>query len=542
MYGGSANDYYIAWLAAVVVLGSLAYLALSFIFKKVHYPFYLTSRYLEFLRIFLTISFLAIHGLLLYKKGLGPIKVHYELTFVALATLIAAYTTWMCFGLMFKAIHRLVRFMKFTKEDRWVILAFTACSALTSIFINLLTSVFYQYDKIFSLDTGHQLKTDIINNTYSSYTGIRHIGESVMTAPLGALATPLRNVFWFIPHGEHLIILASFSLLIVVSSVLTVRMLQLKDRLYRLSFHLLYLLSFPVLIFSSMFEQYVPSVFFTILFVFFIWTYQKKRSSVDYTAIPRPQHKLVAIVSMVLSGMGVLTSFFAGLLFIRRGIKPTLVSLSTIVLVAILFVLASGQLLTVAFGLQEYAALKSFMSLELGERINIYSHFLTNTITNTSMYLGDIPYGSGVGVIDSPSLPSQLNPYGIVLLTCSITGVVIGIRQKNPLFYVSGLWVILSVIIIIGFGWGATNNESTLYTYYFSFAFIAGMFNLYLSLSNFASRKYGISKRLSGWLLLAIVIIISYVNITQFTRIIDFGTTHYPVDMRKFIRHEASPN
>ncbi len=540
-FSGQAPHTYIFWYATVYALASLSFLIISLLKPKVMQIKPLRSRYAEIGRLLITVSLLVIQGISFYRFILTDETPHRLSTAVAF-TLIAAYVAWVGIGLLFKAVANFVRFIQFNKEERWVMHLFVGMSTLSTIVVNFFTNIFYQSDKVFSLDTGDQLYQGIINNTHTIYTGVRHIGESVMTAPLGAITTPLHSLFWFIPNGQYILTLAVFSLLIAVSSILIVRMLSVGNRLQRISFHILYLLSLPALLFSSMFEQYVPGVFLIILCIFFLWTAQKPRKSVNYKVIPKKQHTTIAAASLVLSGMGVLTSLAGGVLFLRKSLKLTMQNIGLIALIFAFFVLMSGQLLTVAFGYQEYTHLQSFMSLGLQERINIYSHFVINTIVNTSMSFGEVSYGSGIGIIDSQHIIATFNPYGALLFCLMATGIGIGIYKKQLVAYASALWIGLSIVVLVVFGWGASNNESTLYTYYFSFAFIVGLYSCTLALLELIRKHFKVDTKNLSIVLLCLVILIASLNIFQYARIVRFGTIHYPVDTRDFVENVVTPH
>lgn len=542
-FGENVVRFYDWWLAGVWILGTLAYLCLSYIFPKLPFPLCLRSRATEIVRSMATISFLAIHGLYFYKNGLTHVStLPHQLMITFIVILTAAYATWLCFGLLFRGIAQFMRFLALSREEHLVLYGFTVFSISVTLLTNFFTTIFYQTDAVFSLDTGDQLARNIVNNTYTPYTGIRHIGESVITSPLGAISTPLHNLFWFIPNGQHIIPIGVFSLLIALSSILITRMLQLRDRIPRLAFYILYLFSFPVMLFSSMFEQYVPSIFFTVLCIFFLWTSQRKRDPVDYAAVQQKYHRTIAVACLVLSGMGILTSFIFGLLFLKTNLKKNLKSIACILAVTVLFIFASGQVLTIIFGFQEYTHLQSFIGLGIFERINIYSHFVINTITTTSLSFEEVLYGKGVGVIDSRNMITSFNFYGAILFCATLAGIVIGARKKQFIAIASGVWILLSIVVLIGFGWGASNNESTLYSYYFSFAFIVGLFSFIMWLIEFVHRRFLVQKRHLHILLIGCVLAVATINAIHYGRIIHFGTTHYPVDAREFVRNVTPPN
>lgn len=542
-FGGNGVQFYDWWLVGIWTFGASAYLCLSFIFPKLFFPTLLQSRAAEVIRSATTISFLAIHGTYFYKSGLiAASTLPYQLTIALVITLAATYAVWLCFGLLFRGIAQFMRFLRLSREEYIVLSGFTIFSTIITLLTNFLTTIFYQLDAVFSLDTGDQLARNIINNTYTSYTGVRHIGESIITSPIGAVSTPLHDLLWFIPNGQYVIPMGVFSLLIALSAILIARMLQLQDRPSRLAFYILYLFSFPVILFSSMFEQYVPSVFLIIMCAFFLWTDQKRRPSVSYTAIPQKYHNLIAIACLVLSGMGILTSLAGGILFLQRNLKATLKSIVGIIATLILFILASGQLLTVVYGYQEYIQLQSFSGLGLSERINIYSHFVVNTITTTSISFEKVLYGNGIGVIDSHDTITSFNIFGLALFCVILAGIAVGIHRKQLISIVSGVWILLSIAVLVGFGWGASNNESTLYSYYFSFAFVVGLFNFFMCLVELLHRLLHIRKHHLHSALIACALVVVGINAIQYSRIVHFGITHYPVNVRDFAQNVTTPN
>lgn len=531
---------YAFWYSAVYVLASMSFLAVSFLRPKVPLPQPFRSHLAEAGRSLLAMSFLAIQGVSFYRSILTD-DTPYRLSVALFVTFLAAYAAWVGFGLLIRAIATFMRFVQFNKEECRVAYIFVGFSALLTVIINFFTDIFYRYDKVFSLDTGNQLHQGIINNTHTVYTGVRHIGESVITAPLGAITTPLHSLFWFIPNGQHIITLAVFSLLIAATSILIVRMLPAKNRLHRLAFHVLYLSSFPVLLFSSMFEQYVPSVFFIVLCTFFLWTAQKRRASVNYETIPKNRHTTIAAASLVLSGMGVLTSLAAGVLFLRKSLGLTAKNIGILALIFALFILMSGQLLTVVFGYQEYTHLQSFMGLGIHERINIYSHFVVNTLVNTNMSFGEVAYGNGAGITDSVRMITTFNSFGAFLFCLITIGIGIGIYKRQLIAYASAIWIVLSIVVLVVFGWGASNNESTLYTYYFSFAFIIGLCLCAFSILSLIHQRFRINTKFLSSALLCFAILLAASNIFQYARIVRFGATHYPVNVRSFVEDVVTP-
>lgn len=153
------------------------------------------------------------------------------------------------------------------------------------------------------------------------------------------------------------------------------------------------------------------------------------------------------------------------------------------------------------------------------DKICQYSAFIYNCFFAPS---------AGVDPYTMAHISWQLNPIkelhiaGIIILALAVLGAILN-RDKKCSLLASG-WILVSVVILVGLGWGTIENGLILYSLYFGWAFLLLIFQLVEK----------IEEKLKVRFIVPVVSVIAAVsmlavNIPGMCELLDFAFTYYPV-------------
>lgn len=122
----------------------------------------------------------------------------------------------------------------------------------------------------------------------------------------------------------------------------------------------------------------------------------------------------------------------------------------------------------------------------------------------------------------------QLNPVtnisliGVVILLLVVISVIIN-RDKMSSLLAAG-WIVLSIVMLLGLGWGTAENGLILYELYFGWAFLVLLFQLVEKIEdrlnvNFLVPVFSIGS----------AVILAVINIPAIMEMVYFAITYYPV-------------
>ena len=431
---------------------------------------------------------------------------------ISLLGLFATITAWRLF---FWGVATLYRKLAFTKIEKWIIGIYTGFVTLVAIALPIfLTNNFVLklgiVDTIYAMDSSALMRDEVYDNNLTGLnTDVRHPIAQSLTMPLGILSRVGGQLFHFVPYMQAHVLQMFMILMIGVTGVLLVRLLDVKRSYIQVATFAGYVFLYSTLIFTLAMEQYVPSVFFLVLFVYgFVnkWSFKWN------------------VFSLVASAGYIITSAAAAMVFmLEKGktLRKRVVSMFIAGGFFLLTTIASGKLLTLLFANRQLDGLSSFSgSLTFGEKINQFVNFIASTITvgyHTTFFDGSFWKYKTAG-----EALSQTNPVGLVVIVLVLLGLWAG--RKKVVSWIAAGWIVFSFIICVVIGWGAAFNEMALYSFYFGWAYFVLCFMAVRWLIDLIPVK----RAWRGGGLVVILAAVSIVNIVAFTDIIRFTGKNYP--------------
>ena len=344
--------------------------------------------------------------------------------------------------------------------------------------------------------------------------------ENDFRQPLFAVFSFPFTGFWYVlseifPQSQSLFLPLTLNLvqvtLMFISNLMLAKMISEKHTM-RICFVLLLSVSYMVLLFSLMMEQYLIA-YFWMVFAIYYWM-DKQRASI------------VALVA----ASGTLTStLFLSILMWNRNSNSVIVKAKQAISVLIqtllgllCFIVLFGKLDLLSFFFARSHSVSRFVGgTDFIARINQYTTLINSCFVSPSTCVTENSQGYISYQLSSDVL-SSISIFGIVIFVLCITSFVI--HKKNELSQISFAWICLSIFSVVIVGWGSTENGVVLYALYFGWAYFVLLFQLIVWLSQKIKKDY-LAYIISS--VMAIYIIVA--NFYGIKNLIDFAIEFYPV-------------
>lgn len=274
---------------------------------------------------------------------------------------------------------------------------------------------------------------------------------------------------WIVGYGSFSysmgIGLAIVQIILWVWTGLMIR--RLLERLTNIQFSFsvaaLYLCSFPMF-FVIVTDRQILSTFTLVAFVYYRYANRDLKSSGDFVPVDY-LWSLAAIgttlTSVLASGFELLKSNRSFGLFLRDSFQYGVICLLTFLL------LAPQHALNLA-GVREcfqWTHLNSETPKET-YRVRQYLHFVESNVFFPASQISK----EEISAKSPTEVPVSYLLTGCILFALAVTGGVL--YRKEPVVQMMSVWVLLSLILLLGLGYGARFNEMQLLIPYFSWAFV----------------------------------------------------------------------
>lgn len=174
--------------------------------------------------------------------------------------------------------------------------------------------------------------------------------------------------------------------------------------------------------------------------------------------------------------------------------------------------------------------LLDFMGGAVGfsDKINQFTHFVKNIFCSPAAHC-DIRF-------DNPYLDTKLritwqfdpitsvSAAGIIILALCALG--FAVSNKDKLSRVSAYWIVISFIVMVVVGWGASENGLILYSLYFGWAYAVLLFRLIC----FAAEKIKLPRILPCIVSAGAAVFLLVCNIPSIAELLDFAVRYYPCE------------
>jgi hypothetical protein len=269
-----------------------------------------------------------------------------------------------------------------------------------------------------------------------------------------------------------------------------------KDKIY---FYTLFSISFPYLIFNIVLEQYVIGLFYLILTIYMY----KESKSINYAYLG-----------------GVSTLLTTGILFPlithKEKIKDKISELFKAFMVFVSIFILCGGLQMVFTLLDRLRFLMSFTGREvlLAEKIQQFTHFIAGIFIAP---IGEVINNSFGAISYQLIAPTTISILGITIFVICIVSAIL--NRKEYLARISLFWVLFSVFVLLGMGWGTQENGLILYSLYFGWG--------YLTLIYLFIKKLFTNKKLFNIVFITIIILMIFFNFKELINVLKFAIMNY---------------
>ncbi len=396
-------------------------------------------------------------------------------------------------------------------ERRFIAVSFLLLSSLI-VFLYLSTDMFYlpeyggnliQYNVLFSNDTGDLISSDVYLDLNAPQNDLRHPLFAVFSLPFSVFAHFIEDCLLLDRSGYSIIMGIIQAFLFIVSMVSVARMLEAKKQT-KLLFLVLTAVSYPFLLNTLNLEQYVFSVFWLIMFIYYyVFNLKGKR----YLFI-------ASTGSLLTSGI-----MFPLLTDKTEKFKSRIATVFKSALATFGFITVFGQLPVFFRFIEEVIWLVGFSRTEVtvATKVLQYFDFVASCFVAPAI---------GIDALSNPYISlvikstDGINLVGVALLAIVVMGFIL--NHKQSFARICFCWVLFSIALLVVGGWGVDSNDVILYVGYFSFAYLS---LFYLFINKIFEKNLPVKTAV----LSAVILLLAYINITGILDIISFGLEHYPV-------------
>lgn len=333
--------------------------------------------------------------------------------------------------------------------DAWDKKAYIIATIISSFLIIIAyrtnANWYLQYDKVYSLDSGWCFENILPNSTYYD---IRHPILSAVTFPIWAIVNTLVKL---ILPSNWMTIAIAIIFQIINAQLLILIGLQLKILTKNKFVFIIYMLSFPTILYTMFFEKYQICVFLIVLYVFTIC------------------HKKEKSIPSLIAATGVMpTSCVIGMaeLLTSDKVIEKLKKILKIVVITLITFICLGRGHIIEHGLTEMLEKKQGFSNKtytISEKIMATTKMIENSL---------IALPSSTTVKENTywwkGLETQISIVAMIIIGMIIIAI---IKNRKTLFVkICSVWVIFSFVLFVILNW--STQETPLFTIYFSWAII----------------------------------------------------------------------
>ena len=382
----------------------------------------------------------------------------------------------------------------------FAILIFITYSCTQAFYGAHVNGAWYNFDLIYSADSGYLVHTDVFRNIGADQNDLRQPLFGVFAMPFAQAAWLISKILFFLPNGYVTVLQVMEMLLFLVSTVLIARMLGLTG--YRKALFLgILCVSYPVLIFSLTAEQYLFAVFYLVLMIYLMD--DPLGGSLGYVA---------ATGSMLTSGIffPLITWDWRFRKFVRNTMKLCGIFFAVMIL--------SGRL-TTFLDIPSYIEGYGYYTgadVPLTSKLMQYVNFAGSTLAAPASHVDFESYRH----VSWQMMPvTRWRLTGFLMLAAAAGG--IAVKPKARFTKICGAWIAFSFLLLGIVGWGTIDNGLMLYSLYFGWAFIAMAFQL----GDFLLSRWPVVEIAA---VLLLMLFVGLKNVTALKAALVFATQFFP--------------
>ncbi|MCK5129448.1 MAG: hypothetical protein KAQ68_06335 [Clostridiales bacterium] len=356
------------------------------------------------------------------------------------------------------------------------------------------------YDIVFSTDSSVHISDNSFLNIKGMENDIRQPLFGLLSMPFSIISKLLLLLFSFAP-SIYPISLQIIQVILLATTIIMISRLLTLSSFEKVLFLVLFSVSYPFLLFSVNVEQYIVSVFWLMIFIYY---------SINKSDENNENYLVAATGSLITSGI------LLPLMWNKKDIKQNIIKTYKFLLKFVVAIFIFGRIdvfVTIVKKLK-FFMIFSGVKVSFYEKILQYTNFIASCFIKPRSIIVDEPFFAyRLFQIES------VNILGFLFLAFAILGFVLNRKDKYAKICIS--WVAFSFVMLCFIGWGTAENGLILYTLYFGWAFVSLLFMAIKSLLS----KY----KCANYIVLGILIIVfSIINFSGILQILKFGIAYYP--------------
>lgn len=390
------------------------------------------------------------------------------------------------------------------KFNKKIFISISITGILITSGLFLITKIFthpHTYDIFLSFDSGFLLNNNFDTNQLFTENDFRHLLMSFCIMPFAIIPHIVYSLFHFIPAFDGLLISFVQVILIAYCIITLISILKIEDKKSAIIITLLLMVSAGTLYNMITAEKFVFGLFYII-------------TTIDFTLKKSPLKWIFFI-----GAIGILTTnIFLLPIVLFYDKKPFKDWLSELIVIGVIFVfvlLITGQFNLLLFCKKSWENLKRFASVD--KNISILNNIIQYlTFVGNIILTPEVVYSHAI----RQATPSTnfMTALGFTVLIINLLGFIF--NYKNKFAQICFYWQIFMAFLLVGIGWGVTNNEMFIYSALFTWSTITLVYMFIDKLIQHKKTKIIIFSILIG----AIFIY----NSIQIIPILDFAKTNYP--------------
>lgn len=360
----------------------------------------------------------------------------------------------------------------------------------------------YNYDLIYTSDSPALIKGGVYHTLTHKQNDIRQPLFALFAAPFEGIPYLINRVLGVPAPVRAMLINSTQILLLFAANIILTRMLDLSPG-KRICFILVSCCSYTHLLFILMMEQYIVAYFWLMLCLYLI----VRRGQADrFTMCCAGGTLLTSMILMpFLSDKHPVRNFKAWFLdMVKYGLE----------FVAVMLMFSR---LDVIFGVVEqvvYLDRFSGRTLTMLDKVQQFTAFLPGCFAAPAS--GAEQYTWHLEPV------TRIHISGIMILALALLSAVVNRAHKSSLLALG--WVGFTVLMLVGLGWGTSENGLILYALYFGWAFLALLFQLVEKVGQWLKARfltYAVSVGCALWL--------AAVNIPAILELVRFAAAAHPL-------------
>lgn len=448
-------------------------------------------------------------------EAMLPILIDVSVVISVLGAVVAIFFVYICVLVFWKEMTKIISnngiFDDVNIPERITYSILIVVSVILVVFSFAQTEAFYGteyfYDIIYTSDSPSLVKGNVYLALNHAENDIRQPLFAVFAAPFVGISYLVEKLFGASSSVQAILVDVVQVIMMFVANFMLAKMMKLNP-LKRVCFMLLTSCTYMSLLFTLMMEQYIVAYFWLIFCIYLISENQ------------RPEK-----IALLGAGGTLLTSMVLLPFVSDKNPVRNFREWSTDMF---------------KFGLEFVAVMLMFCRFDvifnLTTKISELSEFTGRNLTLMDKIYQYISFiascfvapDAGVNTTAEDYISWQMNPVsninfmGITILLFVIVSAILNRDKKSSLL--SAGWVVFSVVMLLGLGWGTKENGLILYALYFGWAFLVLLFQLIEKIEDKLNVKFFIPVFSIGC-----TIVLAAVNIPAIMEMVRFAITYFPV-------------